>query len=116
EIDESLRDLYKDFVAYYTAERHGGSGKTSFRIFLEGRGNHEYAAKVAVLELLAEKDFGDQTAQQRKDALTRLAEESKKLRADHRKIELTAAMAHAEKTGDQSKIREIEDEMKTLSS
>ncbi|MFC1638988.1 DNA primase [Patescibacteria group bacterium] len=109
-----LFELYKIWLRYYTSERNDGDTAGSFRKALESRGSHEHARRVAVLELLAEDQFGELQAEERTLELGKLIGGLKELQNSRRKQELARAMAAAEQAGDMEKIRAIEDRLKSL--
>jgi DNA primase len=107
-------ELYRKFEEYYNLLREGDETISNFRIWLEARQNNEYVRRVAILELQAEKEFGELTPASRQAELDKLLGEFKLLHASRQKLELTRAMAGAEKSGDQQKIREIQEKLKEL--
>ena len=74
----------------------------------------EIAQKIAVLELRAQKEFGDLTGDERRQTLAKLTGECKRLHVTRRQIELTRAMAQAEKAGDAARIKEIQEQLGAL--
>lgn len=116
EFEPEWQGLYKDYRTYYNDRRNGASDASTFRAWLERRGHTDLAAKVAVLELRAEKEFGDLPPEGRKEALAKLCGEIKKLHAERRKKDLMAAMALAEQRGDRQTIEELGREITQLMS
>jgi len=100
--------LYSNFRDFYNSSQHGGDIAQTFHAWLEARGNHEDARRSAVLELLAEKEFGELDLKQRMAEMGRLIGEIAMLQTSRRKRGLARAMAAAEKDGDMDKIREIQ--------
>ena len=110
----AISELYSLFGQYYNANREGGDTAPIFRTWLTARGNHEKARLAAVLELQAEKEFAELTAEARQKESGKLIGELKSLHISRQKLELTRAMASAEQSGDQEKIREIQQQLKDL--
>lgn len=113
-IDEELRPLYTEFVVHYNAQRSGGASASTFRASLDAQDFRELAERAAVLELLAEKEFGELAHDQRRDALVRLIGELKQLHKARRQRVLREAMVLAEKSGDMATIQDIERQLSEL--
>lgn len=112
DFEDHYRRLYTEYVVAYTAKRHGGSsGAPSLPVPDPAT---ESAQQAAILELRAEKEFGDLEPEKRQDALERLIGELQKLRIDRRKKELIQEMSRAEKDGDQVSIQEIQRQLDRL--
>ncbi|MFH1046692.1 MAG: DNA primase [Patescibacteria group bacterium] len=108
------QELYSLFIEYYTQVQEGGDTAPNFRIWLESRGNHNEAQRAAVLELQAEKEFGELTTEERRKELGKTIGELKSLHLGRRKLDLIRIMEAAEKSGDQEKIREIQEQLKEI--
>lgn len=113
-MDEDYRPLYTDYIVHYNAQRSGGAPASTFRLSLEEQGSRDLADRAAVLELLAEREFGGLAHDQRRDALVRLIGELKQLHKARRQKELTNAMVQAEKSGDMATIDEIQRQLSEL--
>ncbi len=113
-MDDEYRPLYTDFVVHYNAQQNGGATASSFRLTLEDQGSRDLADRAAVLELLAEREFGELAHDQRRDALVRLIGELKQLHKARRQKELTHAMVLAEKSGDMATIEDIQRQLSEL--
>jgi DNA primase len=113
-MSEEFRELYRDFVIAYTAERRSGREITTYHALAQRASDRESADRVAFLELLAEKEYGDKSDDARRDVLVTLIGELKSLHKGRRQKELTHAMLAAEKAGDAAKIHEIEEQLNEL--
>ncbi|HTM67994.1 MAG TPA: DNA primase [Candidatus Binatia bacterium] len=113
-MDDGDMPLYTEFVVRYHAESNGGAPASTFRTSLEAQGHREFADRAAVLELLAEREFGGLAHDLRRDALVRLIGELKQLHKSRRQRELTHAMADAEKAGDMAAIADIQRQLNEL--
>jgi DNA primase len=113
-VDDDVRPLYTDFILHYNAQRSGGATASNFRLSLEQQGSRDLADRAAVLELLAEREYGELTPEQRRDELSRLIGESKNLHKARRQNELKQAMASAEKSGDMATIQDIQRQLSEL--
>jgi DNA primase len=113
-LDEEVRPLYTEFVVHYNAQRSGGTPASTFRASLESQDLRDYAERVSVLELLAEREYGELTHEQRRDELSRLIGESKNLHKSRRQHELKQAMALAEQSGDMATITDIQRQLSEL--
>ncbi|MBU0625667.1 DNA primase [Patescibacteria group bacterium] len=103
--------LYSLYLEYYNSRREGDDSSSNFRAWLEVRKSNENARLVAILELQAEKEFGELTLEGRKAEVDILIGELKSLHISRQKLELTRDMAAAEKSGDMKKIREIQEKL-----
>lgn len=113
-LDPEYEELYREYVVSYNAGRKAGANAGSSRIPADILDNRDYADKIAVLELRAQKEFGELSSEERRDAIVKLTGELKRLHVTHRQFELTRAMAEAEKTGDGQKIKEIQEQINEL--
>ncbi|HTK04679.1 MAG TPA: DNA primase [Candidatus Eisenbacteria bacterium] len=113
-VDEEDQTLYTEFVVHYNAQRSGGAPASTFRLALEEQGSRDLADRAAVLELLAEREFGGLAHDLRRDALVRLIGELKQLHKSRRQRQLTHAMADAERSGDASAIDDIQRQLNEL--
>jgi len=113
-VDEEDQTLYTEFVVHYNAQRSGGAPASTFRLALEEQGSRDLADRAAVLELLAEREFGGLAHDLRRDALVRLIGELKQLHKSRRQRQLTHAMADAEKIGDAPAIEDIQRQLNEL--
>lgn len=113
-ISDEFRQLYRDFIIAYTVLRQGGHEPTTYHDAATRAGNRENADRAAILELIAEKDYGGLDGDARRDVLVRLIGELKSLHNGRRKQELKSAMSLAEKAGDGAKIHEIEEQLNEL--
>lgn len=113
-MDDEYRPLYTDFVVHYNAQQNGGATASTFRLSLEDQGSRDLADRAAVLELLAEREFGELAHDQRRDAFVRLIGELKQLHKARRQKELTHAMVLAEKSGDMATIEDIQRQLSEL--
>lgn len=114
QLSEENRDLYRDFALAYSDSRQRGQQSEAFRLQLQRAGNREYADRVAFLELLAEKEYGEIDASARRDVMAGLIGELKQLHKGRRQRELTHAMQIAEKAEDMAKIQEIQAQLSEL--
>jgi len=110
--DDEHRELYRDFVVSYNARRTGGINAANVPAVPMPEGPS--ASKIAILELRADKEFGELAPEGRRDALVKLMGELKKLHIDRRKRELTYEMSQAEKAGDEARIKEIQRQIDEL--
>ncbi|MFH2062638.1 MAG: DNA primase [bacterium] len=106
-----LAELYSSFREFYTLTRTGGESPPVFRTWLEQRGKSEIARQAAVLELQAEREFGELSPESRQAETGKLLGELKMLQTGRRRQELVRAMATAEKNGDLEKIQQIQREL-----
>jgi len=113
-LEEYLRPLYTDLVIFYNEHRNDGGDKRPQRYPSDRTGDPQTAEKIAVLQLLAEKELGELPRDDRGQALAKLVGESKKLHTSRRQRELTAAMAQAERNGDAARIQEIQQQINEL--
>lgn len=113
-LDDEHQRLYREFVVYYTAQQSGGASVSAFRAHLTSQGLSDLHDRAAVLELLAEREFGELTPEDRRAALTRLIGECKHLHKARRQLELKSAMLQAEKSGDMATIEEVQRQLNEL--
>lgn len=113
-LEDNLRPLYTDLVIFYNEHRNDGGDKRPQRYPSDRTGDPQTAEKIAVLQLLAEKELGELPRDDRGKALAKLVGESKKLHTSRRQRELTAAMAQAERNGDAARIQEIQQQINEL--
>ncbi len=114
QLAEGLRPLYRDLVIFYNEQRTDGGDKQPQRYPSDRTGDPQTADMIAVLQLLAEKELGELPSDDRGQALAKLVGECKKLHTSRRQRELTAAMAQAERSGDASRIQEIQRQINEL--
>lgn len=110
-IEVDSLDLYKAVSLFYTDERTVGLSQPNFAVYCGQKGDRDTAQKIAVLALLAEKEFGDLDVVGKKAALLRLIDEAKKLHKARRQRELVTAMADAERHKDSAMIDKIQQEI-----
>ncbi|MEA3249663.1 MAG: DNA primase [Patescibacteria group bacterium] len=106
--------LYSSFRGFYNAIQHDGDNAPSFHVWLEARESHEEARRAVILELLAEKEFGGLTPEQRAEEMGKLIGELESLQISRQKQELARAMGAAEKKGDMERIREIQEQLNEI--
>ena len=110
-MDDGTRELYRNFIVNYNSRQSGGNMPVAP---LAPLADAEEARLVAVLELRAEKEFGELSPDGRRAALGELMGEIKRLRIDRRIRELKQAMVTAEAVQDQAGIRDIQRQMDEL--
>ncbi len=113
-VDDEFRQLYRDFVIHYNERRHDGDPATPFRLPDAQSFSREYADRIAFLDLLAEKEYGDLSGDARRDVAVRLIGELKQLHKSRRQRELIQAMKRAEQAADVAEIRRIEEQLNEL--
>ncbi len=109
-----LSALYTAYIVAYNEQRSGGPNIGPKESHPASYGDPKTAENIAILSLLAEKEFGELPEQEREEALAKLIGELKKLHISRRQRELTAAMAQAERTGDSAQIEEIQKQLNDL--
>lgn len=113
-VDDEFRQLYRDFVIHYTERRHDGDPAATFRLADAQSLSREYADRIAFLDLLAEKEYGDLSGDARKDVTVRLIGELKQLHKSRRQKDLVQAMKRAEQAADTAEIRRIQEQLSEL--
>jgi len=113
-LEEGIRPLYRDYVIFYNDQRNDSGNKWPQPYPPDRTGDSKTAEKIAVLQLLAEKELGELPSDDRGQALAKLVGESKKLHTSRRQRELTAAMSQAEREGDAARIQEIQQQINEL--
>jgi len=113
-IEEGLRQLYTGLVISYNEHRTDSGDKRPYLPATDRPGDTKTAEQIAVLQLLAEKEFGELPSDERGAALAKLVGEIKKFHTSRRQLELKAAMAQAEREGDEKSIQEIQQQMNEL--
>ncbi len=113
-LPDDLQPLYTGFVVAYNEQRSGGPNIGPGKSLSVSYGDPKTAETIAILSLLAEKEFGELPEQERGQALAKLIGELKKLHISRRQRELTAAMAQAERAGDDAQIEEIRRQVNEL--
>ncbi|MFA6603393.1 MAG: DNA primase [Patescibacteria group bacterium] len=109
-----LRQLYTEYVVFYNEQRTGGPQNSASLSRFAGNGDPKTAETIAIMKLLSEKELGDFPEDQRRDTLTALMGEIKRLHIGRRQRELTAAMSRAEKAGDATSIQDIQRQLSEL--
>jgi DNA primase len=113
-LDEGLGQLYRDFVIFYNEQRTDGGDKRPKRFPPDRPGDFKTAEKAVILQLLAEKELGELSSDERSAMLAKLMREIKKLYIDRRKRELSAAVAQAQREGDDVKVDALNREANEL--
>jgi DNA primase len=106
--------LYSTFKDFYNTSQQDGNNSQPFHAWLEARGNHEEARRAAVLELLAEREYGRLNLEQRMEEADKIIGEIAILQTGRRKRELAREMGVAEKSGDTERIQAIQEKLKEI--
>jgi len=113
-LSDDDRPLYKAQILAYNEHRTDGGDNKAPRFSLGHSGDVKTAERIAILQLLAEKEFGEFPSDARSEALAKLVGEIKRLHTTRRQRELIAAMSDAEKAGDAASISEIQRQLNEL--
>ena len=113
-MEESLAPLYTALVVHYNKVRTGGQDNNTDRPATFRPGDNQIGQRLTVLELQAEKEFGELNAEQMVAVTGKLVAEIKQLHADRLKRHLAAEMAQAERTNDTARMAEIQQQLDEL--
>jgi DNA primase len=119
-VDESVgkrlpdedKQLYRECLGAYNEQHSGGSSLSPDQIkAVQASINHKFPERFPILQLMADKEYGELTGDARGKTFDRLIGEIKELHLSRKRRELTEAMVQAEKNGDDQAIAQIQQQL-----
>lgn len=115
DLDSSYVSLYTALILAYNKLRTGEATSPDQVVLAEASLSNIPKERIAVLKLLAEKEYDTLSGDARRKAVVRLIGELKELHKVRQRRELIETMVAAERRGDQEAIEKIQEQLNELS-
>jgi DNA primase len=113
-LEPTRQPLYTELILHYTKPRTDGKDLSDDWPSAFRPGDDPTGSALTILELQAEREFGEMPAEARAEAIAKIVGEIKQLHADRRKRQLAAEMAQAERANDSDRMAEIQQQLNQL--